>query len=179
MRRANGRVGGKSQVLRDIVKAFRRPIAFRRGAWLVRCPAPLRHALLAESLGKRSLWVNIKDLWYKPASLSFAVLVDKVGGTGPAGSCSLADTHGASAQGPALQSPMRPLNGATGLIQEPGVELKPGTAPRAAPPSPRPVCRYWERATGDEFRHVCPAMGTRRDNFLTWSAPRGMAIAPV
>ena len=29
-----------------------------------RCPAPPRHALLAESLGMPSLWVNIKDLWY-------------------------------------------------------------------------------------------------------------------
>jgi len=29
-----------------------------------RCPAPPRHALLAENLGKPSLWVIIKDLWY-------------------------------------------------------------------------------------------------------------------
>ncbi len=29
-----------------------------------RCPASPRHALLAENLGKPSLWVNIKDLWY-------------------------------------------------------------------------------------------------------------------
>ncbi len=29
-----------------------------------RCPTSPRHALLAESLGKPSLWVNIKDLWY-------------------------------------------------------------------------------------------------------------------
>ena len=28
-------------------------------------PASPRHALLAENLGKRSLWVIIKDLWYK------------------------------------------------------------------------------------------------------------------
>ncbi len=59
------------------------------------------------------------------------MFVDKVGSTGPAGSCSLADIHGASARGPALQSPMRPLTEVTGLIQEPGVEFKPGTAPRA------------------------------------------------
>ncbi len=30
-----------------------------------RCPASPRHALLAESLGKPSLWVISKDLWYK------------------------------------------------------------------------------------------------------------------
>ncbi len=29
-----------------------------------RCPAAPRHALLAENLGKPSLWVNIKGLWY-------------------------------------------------------------------------------------------------------------------
>ncbi len=29
-----------------------------------RCPASLRHALRAERLGKPSLWVIIKDLWY-------------------------------------------------------------------------------------------------------------------
>ncbi len=29
-----------------------------------RCAASLRPALLAENLGKPSLWVNIKDLWY-------------------------------------------------------------------------------------------------------------------
>ncbi len=77
MRRANGRVAGKPRVLRDIVKAFRRPLAVRlpdqnggfprlsgcvaRG---YRCPASPRHALLAENLGKPSLWVKIKDLWY-------------------------------------------------------------------------------------------------------------------
>ncbi len=27
--------------------------------------ASLRHALLAESLGKPSLWVNIQNLWYQ------------------------------------------------------------------------------------------------------------------
>ncbi len=31
----------------------------------LRCPASPCHALLAESLGKPSLWVIIKDLWYK------------------------------------------------------------------------------------------------------------------
>ncbi len=29
-----------------------------------RCAASLRHTLLAENLGKPSLWVNIKDRWY-------------------------------------------------------------------------------------------------------------------
>ncbi len=29
-----------------------------------RCPASLRHALLAERLGKPSLWVITKDHWY-------------------------------------------------------------------------------------------------------------------
>ncbi len=28
------------------------------------CPAPPRHALLAENLGKLSLWVNINAPWY-------------------------------------------------------------------------------------------------------------------
>ncbi len=68
--------------MRDIVKAFRRPPAVRLpdrnggflglsdGPWLsdgvahgFRCPASLRHALLAENLGKPSLWAIIKDLW--------------------------------------------------------------------------------------------------------------------
>ncbi len=30
-----------------------------------RCPASLRHALLAENLGKPSLWVIINEIWYK------------------------------------------------------------------------------------------------------------------
>ena len=30
-----------------------------------RCPASLRHALLAENLGKPSLWVITKDHWYQ------------------------------------------------------------------------------------------------------------------
>ncbi len=34
------------------------------GARGFRCAASLRHALLAENLGKSSLWVIIKDLWY-------------------------------------------------------------------------------------------------------------------
>ena len=34
------------------------------GAQGLRCLASPRHALLAESLGKPSLWVIIKDLWY-------------------------------------------------------------------------------------------------------------------
>ncbi len=88
MGRAMGRVGGKPQAMRDIVKAFRRPPAVRLpdrnggfprlsggpmlvdGAHGFRCPASPRHALLAESLGKPSLWVNIKDLWYYASWLS-------------------------------------------------------------------------------------------------------------
>ncbi len=38
------------------------------GARGLRCRTPPRHALLAENLGKPSLWVNIKDLWYKSGS---------------------------------------------------------------------------------------------------------------
>ena len=64
IRRANGRVGGKPRVLRGIVKAFRRPNAFDRAQGL-RCLASPRHALLAESLGKPSLWVIINGPWYK------------------------------------------------------------------------------------------------------------------
>ncbi len=85
MRRAKGRVGGKPRAMRDIVKAFRRPQgrplpvrlpdrnggfprAFGQGvdgvAHGLRCLASPRHALLAENLGKPSLWVIIKDLWY-------------------------------------------------------------------------------------------------------------------
>ncbi len=63
--------------MRDIGKACRRPRRFAhateggfprlsgsvpRGS---RCPASPRHALLAENLGKPSLWVIIKDLWYQ------------------------------------------------------------------------------------------------------------------
>ncbi len=33
-----------------------------------RCPASPRHALLAENLGKPSLWVITKDLWYQAES---------------------------------------------------------------------------------------------------------------
>ncbi len=33
----------------------------------LRCPASPRHALLAESLGKPSLWVTISAPWYKAA----------------------------------------------------------------------------------------------------------------
>ncbi len=64
--------------MRDIVKAFRRPPAVRLRdrnggfprlsdgvAHGYRCPASLRHALLAESLGKPSLWVIINAPWYK------------------------------------------------------------------------------------------------------------------
>ncbi len=47
----------------------RLPKAFGQGADGVphgfRCPTSLRHALLAESLGKPSLWVIINAPWYK------------------------------------------------------------------------------------------------------------------
>ena len=74
--------GGKPRAMRDIVKAFRRPPAVRLrdrnggfprlsdgpylsdGAHGFRCPASLRHALLAESLEKPSLWVIISEIWY-------------------------------------------------------------------------------------------------------------------
>ncbi len=60
-----------------IGKAFRRPPTGRRAdrngglprlsdgvARGFRCPASPRHALLAESLGKPSLWVIINAPWY-------------------------------------------------------------------------------------------------------------------
>ncbi len=68
--------------MRGIVKAFRRPPAVRMpdrnggfprlsdgpmlvdGAHGFRCPTSPRHPLLAENLGKPSLGVIIKDLWY-------------------------------------------------------------------------------------------------------------------
>ena len=68
--------------MRGIVKACRRPPAVRPrdrnggfprlsdgpmlldGAQGFRCLASPRPALLAENLGKPSLWVNINDLWY-------------------------------------------------------------------------------------------------------------------
>ena len=73
--------------MRGIVKASRRPRRFARcrfaratevaaspmfSDWGFRAASPVardagaspRHALLAESLGKPSLWVIIKDLWY-------------------------------------------------------------------------------------------------------------------
>ncbi len=108
------------------------------------------------------------------------MLVDKVGGTGPAGSCSLADTHGASARDPALQSPMRPLTGVTGLIQEPGVELKPGTTRRAAAAVTAPGVPLLGASDGGVNSAMFALRWEQGMNiFLTWSAPRGMAIAPV
>ena len=66
-----------------IVKAFRRPPAVRprdrNGGFLrlsdgvapgFRHPASLHQALLAESLGKPTLWVVINETWYKLASQS-------------------------------------------------------------------------------------------------------------
>ncbi len=37
-----------------------------------RCPASPRHALLAESLGKPSLWVIISAPWYQLATFAFS-----------------------------------------------------------------------------------------------------------
>ncbi len=64
--------------MQGIAKVFRRPPAVRPRdrnggfprlsdgvAQGVRWLASLRPALLAENLGKPSIWVNIKDLWYK------------------------------------------------------------------------------------------------------------------
>ncbi len=60
-----------------IGKASRRPRRFARAtgggfprisggvAHGSRCPASPRHALLAESLGKPSVWVFINEIWYK------------------------------------------------------------------------------------------------------------------
>ncbi len=48
---------------RRLPKAFGRPNACGRGPRLA-VPAPPRHALLAESLGKPSLWVIINAPWY-------------------------------------------------------------------------------------------------------------------
>ncbi|MAF96771.1 MAG: hypothetical protein CMM60_13620 [Rhodospirillaceae bacterium] len=63
--------------MRDIVKAFRRPPTGRMDdrngglprlsdsvARASRCAASPRRALLAENLGKPSLWVIITDPWY-------------------------------------------------------------------------------------------------------------------
>jgi len=59
-----------------IGKASRRPRRFARAtgggfprcsggvARGFRCAASLRHALLAENLGKPSLWVIINEIWY-------------------------------------------------------------------------------------------------------------------
>ena len=83
--RANGRVGGKPRVLRDIAEPFRRPpirplpvrlpdrnggfprlSAMGRTASRVASDVPHRYAtrVLAESLGKPSLWVIINAPWY-------------------------------------------------------------------------------------------------------------------
>jgi len=63
--------------MRFIVKAFRRPptghLGDRNGglprlsdgvAHVLRCPASPRRTLLAENLGKPSLWVVIIETWY-------------------------------------------------------------------------------------------------------------------
>ncbi len=80
--------------MRDIGKAFRRPPAVRlcdrnggfprlsgcvaRG---FRCPASLRHALLAESLGKPSLWVIINAPWYKLSAETYCSASAMLGAT--------------------------------------------------------------------------------------------------
>ena len=73
--------------MRDIVKAFRRPPVVRPRdrnggfprlsdgvAQGLRCLASPRHALLAESLGKPSLWVIISAPWYECAGKPLAAL---------------------------------------------------------------------------------------------------------
>ncbi len=79
--------------MRGIVKACRRPRWFARATGGgfprpsggvprgSRCPASPRHALLAENLGKPSLWVIINETWYqmssgvapKPSSIFFSI----------------------------------------------------------------------------------------------------------
>ena len=64
--------------MRCIVKAFRRPPTGRMDdrnggfprlsdvvAHALRCPASPRRTLLAENLGKPSLWVSVTAPWYK------------------------------------------------------------------------------------------------------------------
>ncbi len=64
--------------MRGIVKAFRRPRRFARATGVAACQgfrtaspvacdagASPRHALLAENLGKPSLWVIINETWYQ------------------------------------------------------------------------------------------------------------------
>ena len=76
------RVGERPPAMRYIVKAFRRPPTGRirdpKGglprlsdvvAHALRCPASPQRALLAENLGRPSLWVIISDLWYKSPTL--------------------------------------------------------------------------------------------------------------
>jgi len=72
------RVGGKPQAMWFIVKASRRPPTGRHRdrnggfprlsdsvAHASRCPALPRRTLLAENLGKPSLWVIIVETWYE------------------------------------------------------------------------------------------------------------------
>ncbi len=76
--------------MRGFVKACRRPRRFARAteggfpnalrlglsdgvARGARCPAPPRHALLAESLGKPSLWVIISAPWYQASARARAL----------------------------------------------------------------------------------------------------------
>ncbi len=74
------RVGGKLQAMPRIVKAFRRPPTGRHRdrngglprfsdgvAHASRCAASPQRTLLAENLGKPSLWVIIIEIWYKRA----------------------------------------------------------------------------------------------------------------
>jgi hypothetical protein len=67
---------GRREAAGGIGKASRRPRRFARAtgggfprlsggvARGSRCPAPPRHTLLAENLGKPSLWVIISAPWY-------------------------------------------------------------------------------------------------------------------
>ncbi len=55
--------GSPARPERRLPKAFGLP-KLSDGARGYRCPASPRHALLAESLGKPSLWVIINEIWY-------------------------------------------------------------------------------------------------------------------
>jgi hypothetical protein len=74
--------------MRCIVKAARRPptgrIRDRNGglprlsgsvAHALRCPASRQRTLLAENLGKPSLWVMISDPWYKVWYIPYQALM--------------------------------------------------------------------------------------------------------
>ncbi len=120
------RVGGKPPAMRRIVKAFRRPptgrVDDRDGggrrlsdgvARASRCPASLRHALLAENLGKPSPWVIIIAPWYQsaptPRSLGYDV-EHHLGGAPAGASPPLAERAERRADGLNLRIARRRIN---------------------------------------------------------------------